>query len=97
MVDIISRLDSKRIDTSMALRIEKAFGVKMDTLMRMQSSYDIARTRDREGELDVEPYPPAADETDYLLRSPANAKRLREAIARADSGEGDPWFPPTNS
>lgn len=29
----------------MALRIEKAFGVKMDTLMRMQSSYDIARTR----------------------------------------------------
>jgi addiction module HigA family antidote len=29
----------------MALRIEKAFGVKMDTLMRMQCSYDIARTR----------------------------------------------------
>jgi len=27
----------------MALRIEKAFGVKMDSLMRMQSSYDIAR------------------------------------------------------
>ena len=26
----------------MALRIEKAFGVKMETLMRMQSSYDIA-------------------------------------------------------
>lgn len=44
----------------MALRIEKAFGVKMDTLMRMQSSYDIARTREREGELDIEPYRPAA-------------------------------------
>ena len=44
----------------MALRIEKAFGVKMDTLMRMQSSYDIARTREREDELDVEPYRPAA-------------------------------------
>ncbi len=27
----------------MALRIEKAFGVKMDTLMKMQSNYDIAR------------------------------------------------------
>jgi addiction module HigA family antidote len=26
----------------MALRIEKAFGVSMDTLMRMQSSYDNA-------------------------------------------------------
>jgi len=32
----------------MALRIEKGFGVKMDTLMRMQASYDIAQTRKRE-------------------------------------------------
>ncbi|GBF80385.1 addiction module antidote protein [Aphanothece sacrum FPU1] len=38
---------------SMALRLEKAFGVKMDTLMRMQSSYDIARTREREKEIMV--------------------------------------------
>src|ERR1700681_370720 len=37
----------------MALRIEKAFGVKMDTLMRMQSAYDIARTRQREKEIRV--------------------------------------------
>lgn len=29
-------------------------------------------------------------ETDYLLRSPANAERLLEAMARADSGEGQP-------
>jgi addiction module HigA family antidote len=35
----------------MALRIEKAFGVRMDTLMRMQASYDIARTRNRENEI----------------------------------------------
>jgi addiction module HigA family antidote len=35
----------------MALRIEKAFGVKMDTLMRMQSAYDIAKTRNREKEI----------------------------------------------
>ena len=26
----------------MALRIEKAFGVRMDTLLRMQAAYDIA-------------------------------------------------------
>jgi len=37
----------------MALRIEKAFGVKMDTLMRMQSAYDIAQTRRREKEIHV--------------------------------------------
>jgi addiction module HigA family antidote len=37
----------------MALRIEKAFGVRMDTLMRMQSAYDIARTRQREKEIHI--------------------------------------------
>ena len=39
----------------MALRIEKAFGVKMDTLMRMQSAYDIAQTRKREKLIRVRP------------------------------------------
>ncbi len=37
----------------MALRIEKAFGVRMDTLMRMQASYDIAQTRKREKTIHV--------------------------------------------
>jgi len=37
----------------MALRIEKAFGVKMDTLMRMQTSYAIAQTRKREKQIHV--------------------------------------------
>jgi addiction module HigA family antidote len=37
----------------MALRIEKAFGVKMDTVMRMQASYDIAQTRKREKTIHV--------------------------------------------
>src|SRR5271155_1149077 len=32
----------------MALRIEKAFGGKMGTLMRMRSAYEIAETRKRE-------------------------------------------------
>jgi hypothetical protein len=30
---------------AMALRVEKAFGVKMDRFMRMQASYEIAQTR----------------------------------------------------
>ncbi len=37
----------------MALRIEKAFGVKMDTLMRMQAAYDVAQTRQREKQIRV--------------------------------------------
>lgn len=40
----------------MALRIEKAFGVSMDTLMRMQNSYDIAQARRRESEIKVSPF-----------------------------------------
>jgi addiction module HigA family antidote len=49
-----SLLNSKAgLSGEMALRIEKAFGVKMDTLMRMQSALDIARTRQREKEIRV--------------------------------------------
>ena len=44
------------LSPEMALRIEKAFGVSMDTLMRMQNSYDIAQTRKREGEITVAPF-----------------------------------------
>ncbi len=45
----LSSLLNGKADLSgdMALRIEKAFGIKMDTLMRMQSAYDIAETRKR--------------------------------------------------
>lgn len=45
-----------QLSPEMALRIEKAFGVPMDTLMRMQNTYDIAQARKREGEINVAPY-----------------------------------------
>ena len=44
------------LSSEMALRIEKAFGVSMDTLMRMQNSYDIAQARKREGDIMVAPF-----------------------------------------
>jgi addiction module HigA family antidote len=40
----------------MGLRIEKAFGPKMDTLMRMQTAYDIAVARKGEGKIRVKRY-----------------------------------------
>lgn len=46
------------LSADMALRVEKAFGVSMDTLMRMQNSYDIAEARKREGEIAVARYVP---------------------------------------
>jgi addiction module HigA family antidote len=58
----LSSLLNAKADLSgdMALRFEKAFGVDMDTLMRMQSSYDIARTRSRERQIHVRRYEPAS-------------------------------------
>ena len=44
------------LSPDMALRIEKAFGPKMDTLLRMQTAYEIAETRDREGDIKVKRY-----------------------------------------
>lgn len=48
--------EHSQLSSEMALRIEKAFGVSMDTLMRMQNSYDIAQARKREDEIHVAPF-----------------------------------------
>ena len=54
----LSALLNERASLSpeMALRIEKAFGVSMDTLMRMQTGYDIARARQREDDIELVPF-----------------------------------------
>jgi addiction module HigA family antidote len=56
-----SLLNSKAgLSGDMALRIEKAFGVKMDTLLRMRASYEIAQTRKREHQIHVRRIHPLA-------------------------------------
>ena len=54
IADAIGKAD---LSSDMALRIEKAFGVKMDTLMRMQNAYDIAQARKREKQLHLRRIP----------------------------------------
>ena len=44
------------LSPEMALRMEKAFGVSMDMLLRMQSWYDATRMRARADEIAVERY-----------------------------------------
>ena len=44
------------LSPEMALRIEKAFGPKMDTLLRMQTTFEIAEARRREGAIRVSKY-----------------------------------------
>jgi len=41
------------LSAEMALRIEKAFGVSMDLLLRMQAAYDAAQVRLRSAEIKV--------------------------------------------
>ena len=48
------------LSPEMAIRIEKAFGVSMETLMRMQNSFDIAQAHKRESEITVARYVPKA-------------------------------------
>jgi addiction module HigA family antidote len=48
------------LSPEMAVRIEKAFGVSMDTLMRMQNSFDIAQARARADLIDVAPFDASA-------------------------------------
>ena len=47
------------LSAEMALRIEKAFGISMDTLLRMQAWYDAAQMRAHADEIEVKRYQPA--------------------------------------
>jgi addiction module HigA family antidote len=44
------------LSPEMALRIEKAFSVKMETLLELQTWHDAHSMRKRAGEIDVKPY-----------------------------------------
>jgi addiction module HigA family antidote len=46
------------LSPEMALRVEKAFGVSMDTLLRMQAWHDSCSMRERAGEIEVKRYEP---------------------------------------
>ena len=58
----LSGLLNTKVDLTgdMALRIEKAFGQNMETLMGMQSAYDIFQTRQRASTIKVKRYRPAS-------------------------------------
>ena len=47
------------LSPEMALRIEKAFDVSMDVLLRMQAWYDSYTMRQRAGTIEVQRYKPA--------------------------------------
>ena len=48
------------VTAEIALRLEKAFVVSMDLLLRMQAGYEAAQIRQRSGAIDVHRYRPDA-------------------------------------
>ncbi|AJP73820.1 HigA family addiction module antitoxin [Sphingomonas hengshuiensis] len=48
------------LSADMAIRFEKAFGVKADTLLRRQVAHELAQARAHEDEIRVEPFRDAA-------------------------------------
>jgi addiction module HigA family antidote len=61
----------------MATRIEKAFGVPMDILMRMQSAYDIAQARMKAKKIRVRRYRPAGSRR--VRRASTPGRRVRRS------------------
>jgi addiction module HigA family antidote len=76
----LSSLLNSKADLSgdMALRLEKAFGVKMDTLRRMHASYDIAQTRKRRAP------PRGARQASFELRRASEGGRRYDEVASAN-------------
>jgi antitoxin HigA-1 len=48
------------LSADMAIRFEKAFGVRADTLLRMQTAHDLAQAREHESEISVQKFAKAA-------------------------------------
>lgn len=48
------------LSADMAIRFEKAFGVKADTLLRMQTTYDLVQARLHEDDIKVSKFATAA-------------------------------------
>jgi len=46
------------LSPEMAIRLDKAFGVSLETLMRMQNAFDIAKAKAKAGKIDVARYVP---------------------------------------
>ena len=64
-----------RLTPEMALRLEKAFDLKMELLLPIQAWYDAAQMRARWDEVEVQPYAPAwaakADQPAINAREPS--------------------------
>jgi len=69
--------ENSDLSPDMALRIEKAFGLEMDHLLRMQLAYDVAKTREHARRIPIKRYAPAERPT---LAEMHNRLHTRKAV-----------------
>jgi antitoxin HigA-1 len=50
----VTRQAMSNLSAEMAIRFEKAFGLKADTLMRMQAAHEVAEARAHEDDIEVD-------------------------------------------
>jgi addiction module HigA family antidote len=75
------------LSAEMALRVEQAFGVSMDTLLRMQAWYDGYVMRQRQREINVKRFTPKTASTEVRrvgLRA-QETRRVEEKLPRLGS------------
>ena len=70
---------ARPLSPEMALRVEKAFGIGMDMLLRMQAWHDAAQMRARAADIRVQRYHPG------LTRPPYSRGTIRSAMRSACS------------
>ena len=61
------------LTTEMGLRVEKAFGPKMEHLMRMQLAFDLSEAREMENAVRVKRY---VAKKDSIVRDASGAQRI---------------------
>ena len=81
------------LSAEMALRIEKAFGVSMDTLLQMQVWHDSSAMRQRAGEIEISRYKPAPKAEASGTKDMADLKTL----LLAPTPRSDTLVPPRGS
>ena len=63
------------LSPEMAMRVEKAFGLSMDLLLRMQAWHDVTQMRARADEIDIQRYHPPAESVPVSGQAPHSVGR----------------------
>jgi len=66
--DVVNRKAS--VSAEMALRLEKAFGVSLDLLLKIQAGYDAAQARRRGDQIKVKRFKPPSAGSSVLCQLP---------------------------